>query len=777
MTTPTPDSTATPPLTMDDLMKAINNLSTELQATKLQVSTLTASSSHAEPRWNKPPPTGWRPPPVRAPGLGPHNDAVPRIRVEAPRFNGDDPAGWIFRIHNYFDYFQTPECERLQLVTMLIDYPASDWFRYYQTNTGGTSWEAFLIAVRQRFDPEYYENYIGSLSKLQQSTTVLDYQTAFESILNKISGVPEQTLIAMYVSSLRQPVQREVNLRNPRTLQEAFGLARELSACHNESSSFRRPWSGRQPVHSTSSTPTASPASVTVPGVSSTGKSSTPSAAQQLPIVKVTSAQKNERSKKGLCWYCDDKWVPGHHCKGCFLADMGPDDDDDSGSPLEDESQPVDDEVIVGDVSTLNSLAGSLSPRSLKLVGTVHEQAVHVLLDGGSTHNFVHPTVAERLSLVLHPVPPFRVYVGNGDSLRCAYSCPCTPLLLQGVLFEVDLYLLEIHGPDMVLGVQWLQTLGKVSHDYANMTMEFAWNGATVTLRGDVTVPRPISFSHLCSLAAHTSLEFFELLPTDHPPPPAAGDEVIQTPDQQFYIQKLMGFKFRIEYKPGASNKVADALSRRDVMDDQTLDELAAVFLAFAQPIPTLLQDIRRDNALLEDCANKFGLKCFIKAISRSLEQRNPPPTTFIQSGLPPNPAKDCEGSTEATVSSKPEWQDPLLEIPVSSPVVQEESITSLLFQWDIKELCSKEYSLDLCCKGDFEEEFKLLEPVFTEHFESYIKETSCYIREALTIGLVRDKLQKGIMKNGEGDEIVIKVAEERDIMLLGSLCIYSAVS
>lgn len=48
----------------------------------------------------------------------------------------------------------------------------------------------------------------------------------------------------------------------------------------------------------------------------------------------------------------------------------------------------------------------------------------------------------------------------------------------------VDLYVLPICGLDVVLGMQWLQTLGPYIHDHKELTMEFSWQGSVVKLAG-----------------------------------------------------------------------------------------------------------------------------------------------------------------------------------------------------------------------------------------------------------------------------------------------------
>jgi hypothetical protein len=47
--------------------------------------------------------------------------------------------------------------------------------------------------------------------------------------------------------------------------------------------------------------------------------------------------------------------------------------------------------------------------------------------------------------------------------------------------------------------------------------------------------------------------------------------QIIQTPEQQFYLAKLLGYSYEIVYKPGAHNRVADALSRVHEVPPQCL--------------------------------------------------------------------------------------------------------------------------------------------------------------------------------------------------------------
>ena len=151
---------------------------------------------------------------------------------------------------------------------------------------------------------------------------------------------------------------------------------------------------------------------------------------------------------------------------------MGTDDDDEQliESDLVD-SHP--DEDIPGDISNLNSLWGHPYARALRLEGSFSDHRFHVLIDSDSTYNFIKPTIVEKMRLPVSGTPRFQVFIGNGDFLLCTQCCSSVPIALQGYKFTIDLFVLPIEEPYVVLGIQWLQSLGHVSHDYLASTMEF----------------------------------------------------------------------------------------------------------------------------------------------------------------------------------------------------------------------------------------------------------------------------------------------------------------
>ncbi|GJY31067.1 ty3-gypsy retrotransposon protein [Tanacetum coccineum] len=138
-----------------------------------------------------------------------------------------------------------------------------------------------------------------------------------------------------------------------------------------------------------------------------------------------------------------------------------------------------------GDILILNLLIGYRSPRSLQLWGKISKGDVHVLIDNGSTHNFICPDVVEKMCLPIKSTKAFKLYIGSRESLLCKSVCLSVTLHMKGMVMEVDLYVLPMQGLDVVLGIQWLQNLGKVTHDYAHQTMEFTLLDTTYSLKGD----------------------------------------------------------------------------------------------------------------------------------------------------------------------------------------------------------------------------------------------------------------------------------------------------
>ena len=357
-------------------------------------------------------------------------DTWPKLKFDPPRFDGNSVGRWIKRIQKYYNHSFTPLADRLYLTEFLLDDAAAEWFGYWEENNTNKSWDDFLLDVKLRFDPDLYEDYVGKLATLRQTGSLDEYLTAFESVLQKVGKVGDSTLISLFVAGLSPSLKAELLTRRPASLCDAMALAQQLAVCHTIS-----PVAPAVPRPNTESRDNRQqPSKYTPPHTRATenlrpehppSKNSRTGPPRDYPIVRLSAAEKAEKVKRNECVYCPEKYSRTHVCNRKFYALMGEDDVEEIPVP-HDESDSDEDSsnmVISSDVSTIIVIGPKLRPRSIRITGKIHDSSVSVLIDGGSTHNFIKPAVAEKLSLPTHSVTPFRVFVGNGASLRCNYAC------------------------------------------------------------------------------------------------------------------------------------------------------------------------------------------------------------------------------------------------------------------------------------------------------------------------------------------------------------------
>ncbi|OMO81582.1 Aspartic peptidase [Corchorus olitorius] len=162
---------------------------------------------------------------------------------------------------------------------------------------------------------------------------------------------------------------------------------------------------------------------------------------------------------------------------------------------------------------SLHGLYGHSSLNTLKLVGEIAGYQFSILVDSGSTHNLIQPRLARFLQLPIQPAPPFAVTVGNGETLHCLGQVTDLRMGLQGHNFLLDLYLLEVRGADIILGIQWLSQLGPVLADFADLTLTFLHEGSLITLAGQPKIkPTVASYQQVKRLAQSDGIEMAQLL-------------------------------------------------------------------------------------------------------------------------------------------------------------------------------------------------------------------------------------------------------------------------
>ncbi|GAU48626.1 hypothetical protein TSUD_405850 [Trifolium subterraneum] len=355
-----------------------------------------------------------------------------RRRLEIPIFKGEDAYGWLVRVERYFRLNGVRVQDKVDAVVLAMEEKALNWFQWWEEQTPLRNWEEFKVAVLKRFQPGLLNNPLGPLLSLRQKSSVMEYRDKFEQLVAPLRRDDRVMLDSIFLNGLKEEIQAELKLYESHDLTELMDRALLIEERNEVTLKRGAGWRDRGANHRFKD-----------PGEGSRRENDKGGAGynEKYKGKRLEPAELEERSKKGLCFKCGDKWNKEHICKfkhmSLRLCEGSSDEEvvEEIGRDEEKET------VVMEELKTLSVLT---------------------LIDSGATSNFIASKLVEELGLPLRDTPTY--------------------------VIETTFFSNGVRGSEMVLGMDWLESLGNIEANFGNLSLKWEAEGKKYSIQGDPTM-------------------------------------------------------------------------------------------------------------------------------------------------------------------------------------------------------------------------------------------------------------------------------------------------
>jgi hypothetical protein len=329
-------------------------------------------------------------------------------RLDFPKFDGDNPVEWIRQCEKCFQMSATPEEYKFSLAQLYIVGRADVWLRRSKILKNNPPWPKFCEMLLQRFSSHSSYQLVESFNTLKQNNlTVTEYADLFEELMATVTEenpeLSESWFVRCFVNGLRDGIKYQLRPLRPKTLTDAFWLAKDMEHSHPP----KKVYTAYVPPFQRFNTQATPPPVRALPA---------PPVVPKLEYPQPANQQPPRARKLGECWRCGDKWIPGHRCtKVPTVHAMR----EDIADPTEEEIQQEElqqmenlehspEHLMAISCQALDTSLPTSTPCVLISVGGKRTVA---LLDSGSTSTFIDLKFAIKANCTLLPAPP--------------HYCPC----------------------------------------------------------------------------------------------------------------------------------------------------------------------------------------------------------------------------------------------------------------------------------------------------------------------------------------------------------------
>jgi hypothetical protein len=201
-------------------------------------------------------------------------------------------------IQRFFDLHNVPHTQKVRIDSLYLEPNQFVWYRWLCSHKSLVTWTIFKEEMIAHYEDTRINTFFNQLINLKQKGSVIDHIENFQRLNIKVTYIPYEHLIDVFIGTLRDNIQHEVRLWEPKSLENSFRVARNVES-KNMTMATRR----------------------TNPNIYRDNNSPYSKIPQP---TRLTPQKLEERKEKGLCFNCDNKYSKGHKCgeKKLFYIDF-----------------------------------------------------------------------------------------------------------------------------------------------------------------------------------------------------------------------------------------------------------------------------------------------------------------------------------------------------------------------------------------------------------------------------------------------------------------------
>ncbi|KAA0051392.1 ty3-gypsy retrotransposon protein [Cucumis melo var. makuwa] len=316
---------------------------------------------------------------------------------------------------------------------------------------------------------------LGKFLRIKQETTVEEYRNLFNKLVAPVSDVQEKVVEDTFMNGLLA----ELAFYRPKGLAKMMQVARLVKNKEliRKEASLNGFSGGKYPPQTISS--------------------SKPTRGNTLSENEEFQARK----EKGLCFRCNKKYSADHKCKMKELRELrmfvvvGEKEE----YEIVEENEPAEKGLAMLEVKddnkafvelSINSVVGLNDPGTMKVRGKLRDMEIIIMIDCGATHNFISEKLVKSLQITTKETAHYGVILGSGTAIQGKGVCKDVEIQLADWTLKEDFLPLELGGADVILGMQWLHSLGVIAIHWKNLTFAFTGNGKHICIKGDPSLTK-----------------------------------------------------------------------------------------------------------------------------------------------------------------------------------------------------------------------------------------------------------------------------------------------